>query len=144
VIGPRLTDAQVRVIGRQEGATDQDLAEALRRLRANPRFLAGEVQSPGAFLRGIVRGVLADRTPAPAPVSKPPPPPQPPLPPPPPPSPSDRIFGHICLRALHLFRTGATDADVIATLVRQFPDASLVDLAQAMDRGRDLYRALSR
>jgi len=45
---------------------------------------------------------------------------------------------------LHLFRTGATDADVIATLVRQFPDASLVDLAQAMDRGRDLYRALSR
>lgn len=136
---PLLTDAQVRAIGRQEGATDQDLAEALRRLRQSPRLLAGEVQSPGAFFRGIVRGVIADHESAPA-AAKPPTPVQSP-----PSAPTaDRTFGHICLRALHLFRNGATDADVIAVLVSDFPNAPIVTLTQAMDRGRDLHHALSR
>jgi hypothetical protein len=142
VTGPFLTDAQVRAIGRQEGATDDDLAEALRRLRLSPRFLAGEVQSPGAFFRGIVRGVLADRAPPPSAATyRPPPPAQSPTPPQPP---GDRTFGHICLRAMHLFRSGATDADVIATLVVEFQAAPIIYITQAMDQGRDLYRALSR
>jgi len=139
--GSFLTDSQVRAIGRQEGATDDDLAEALRRLRHSPRFLAGEVQSPGAFFRGIVRGVLADRAPPPSAATYRPPPAQSPTPSQPP---GDRTFGHICLRALHLFRTGATDADVIATLVAEFQAAPILQVTQAMDRGRELYQALSR
>jgi hypothetical protein len=140
--GPGLTDTQVRAIGRQEGATDDDLAEALRRLRHSPRFLAGEVHSPGAFLRGIVRGVLADRAPPPSAATyRPPPQSQSPTPPAPA---GDRTFGRICLRALHLFRAGAMDADVIATLVAEFQAVPILHLTQAMDRGRELYRALSR
>lgn len=137
---PELTSVQVRAIGRQEGACDQDLAEALRRLQQNPHFLADEVHNLPAFFRGILRGVLADHMPAPA---APPPLPRPALPPASA-STNDQTFGRICLRALHLFRTGATDADVIATLVCEFHDTSIVDLTQAIDRGRQLHRALCR
>jgi len=138
---PGLTDAQVRMIGRQEGATDDALAEALRRLGRSPRFLSGEVHSPGAFFRGIVRGVLADHAPPQSAVAA-----RPPLPAqsPRPAQAADRTFGQICLRAMHLFRTGATDAAVIATLVCEFQAVPMVHLAQAMDRGRQLHRALAR
>jgi len=55
-----------------------------------------------------------------------------------------RTFGQICLRVMHLFRTGATDAAVIATLVCEFQAVPMVHLTQAMDRGRQLHRALAR
>jgi hypothetical protein len=136
-----LDPAQLRAIGRQEGATADDLEEALRRMRNNPRVLRGEVHSPGAFFRGILRGVLADRsTTRPAPPRPVPPAASPtPLPPP-----VDRTFGRMCLRAYHLSQTGADTPTVIAHLLHEFPSAPTVDVIKAAASGRALYRALSK
>lgn len=137
-----LTRAQIQAIARQEGADTETIREAVRRMGESPRLHHGEVHSPGAFFRGIVRGVIADRNAAydtrralrPTPSADPPEAPVGP----------DRIAGRMALRAQRLFAAGAEQTAVCAQLQTEFPHASSDLVAWAVTNGLALYHALAR
>lgn len=143
------TQRQIAMIARQEGADGDVVREALRRMGHNPRVRDGEVQSPAAFFRGILRGVLADREP-PAPgisgegslrLAAPQ------TPPPSPPPDADlgrREAGLMSLRARRLFADGADQATVLRNLTAEFPSAPQDLLTWALITGAALHNALTR
>lgn len=108
------TRRQIAMIARQEGEDADVVREALRRMGDNPRVRCGEVRSPAAFFRGIVRGVLADHEPPAAATSGAVPPrlgARDAMPSPPPDaSVAERVAGRMALRARRLFADGADRA----------------------------------
>ena len=143
---PRPTPRQIALIARQEGADQTVVHEALRRMEQNPRVLRGEVTSPAAFFRGIVRGVLADQQTSGRPAAATHSPTQLPAGPPSPPrhALADRIAGRMALRAKNLFAAGHHRAAVAALLAAEFPDASPATVTWAVANGCSLHQALTR
>lgn len=146
-----LSQDKIDGIARQEGADEGTVAEALRRMQQNAQFRQGEVRSPAAFFRGIVRGVLADErgggsgstssVPAPARrLSRP-------VPPSPKPDsaiqPADRMASRMALRARSLFSQGHDEKAVRGLLFCEFPSASPSLVAWAVIQGLSLHQALS-
>lgn len=146
-----LTLAQIASIARQEGANPDVVEEALRRMRENPHVRRGEVRSPGAFFRGIIRGVQADRAMLVSQAA-------------PPTSsqggssavvaprgrtceetatPADRTASRMALRARSLFAAGDHDEAVRDQLCHEFPQAPPDLVAWAVVNGFSLFRALS-
>lgn len=150
VRGPSLSRAQIQTIARQEGASPDDVQEATRRMRKNPRVLRGEVRNQGAFFRGVLRGVLTDRghgepaSTAAAPDVRPDPRPASPASPAAVPADVDPAFGHMCIRARSLLRAGATSCDVLTQLTAEFPDTGALELAGALACAMTIDRALGR
>ena len=145
-----LTRTQIDTIARQEGADDATVREALRRMSANPSLRHGEVRSPGAFFRGIVRAVIEDRA-AESHVRRldpcrraPPPTPSASIGPAEAPVEPDRTAGRMALRARQLLSAGAAEGAVRDQLHLEFPLASSDLVAWALTNGRALYRALAR
>ena len=58
------TSQQGAFIIAAEAATQDQAAEAARRMLQNPQFLSGQLRSPAAFYRGILRRVVAECPPA--------------------------------------------------------------------------------
>ena len=122
-------------IVRQEAATPQDAEEALRRVLRHRAYLSRSIRSPGAFFRGVLRGVLDDRQ-----ACNRTPPPLPPVPPSPRPDPLGRAY----FRAHQLLAAGF-DCDRAATALRQeFPGApqnliqdAIAWAASVLDRAGD-------
>ena len=54
------TPQQIAFIIADESATEDQAAEAARRMLQNPQFLSGQLRSPAAFYRGILRRVVAE------------------------------------------------------------------------------------
>ena len=143
-----LRRSQIETIARQEGADADAIREALRRMAGNPRLKQGEVRSPAAFFRGIVRAVIDDREaerlasrPAPgrrAPQRTPTPGPANAMPEP------DRTAGRMALRAQRLFAGGAKSRAVRQQLRLEFPLASSDLVSWALANGLALYHALVR
>lgn len=137
-----LTRGQIAAIARQENADDAVIREALRRMEESPRWRLGEVRSPGAFFRGIVRAVIDDggaeghahRGPPVMPSIKPIEAPTEP----------DRTAGRMALRARRLFAAGAGQGAARDQLRREFPNASPDLVAWALTNGLSLYQALTR
>lgn len=151
-----LSRLQIDRIAQQEAADEATVAEALRRMQQNPQFRQGEVRSPAAFFRGIVRGVLADKesggsgesgSPASVPVPALALHLSPPALPPPKPDqairPADRLASRMALRARSLFAQGHDAKTVRDSLLREFPSASPSLVAWAVTQGLSLHRALS-
>ncbi len=137
------------MIARQEGAGGDVVREALRRMRQNPRVHRGEVRSPAAFYRGIVRGILADRESLAADTSGEDPlrlgaPQTPPPSPPPGAGLGERAAGLMSLRARRLFADGATQAAVPQNLRSEFPNAPPDLVTWALITGAALHNALTR
>lgn len=142
-----LSQDKIDWIARQEGADEGTVAEALRRMQQNAQFRQGEVRSPAAFFRGIVRGVLADKesgsppsVPAPALRFS-----RPALPSPKPDSaikPADRMASRMALRARSLFSQGHDEKAVRGLLLCEFPSASQSLVAWAVIQGLSLHQAL--
>ena len=66
-----LTPRQLAFIVQDEAASLEQAEEAARRMLQNPQFTSGQLRSPAAFYRGILRRVVAQcpkavRTAAPA------------------------------------------------------------------------------
>jgi hypothetical protein len=101
-------------IVKEEGATPEDAEEALRRILRHRAYLSHSIRSPGAFFRGVLRGVLDDRA---AQARKPPP--LPPAPPSPRPDPHGRAY----FRAYQLLAAGSTPGRAAAALRQEFPGA---------------------
>jgi hypothetical protein len=132
---------QIALIAKQEGADRAAIGEALRRMAANPRVRRGEVRSPAAFFRGIVRGVLADQN-RPSQAQAPKPPPQTTTVPLAPPPARDRTPGRMVLRAADLLRDGATLDTVRRALRDEFPNAPADLVEWAVTIGPTLRQAL--
>lgn len=146
----RLSRLQIQVIARQEGADEAVTQEALRRMATNPHVARGELRSPGAFFRGVVRGVIADQTAAHA--SPPDDRDTQPLPPKPVPiaatvpsgtvPTSDRTFGHLYLDAVRLLREGVTLNTLPDRLAHEHPNAPPPYVAQAVQSAILIHRTL--
>ena len=143
---PWPTRRQIAVIARQEGADGDVVREALRRMATNRRVCRGEVHSPPAFFRGIVRGVLADRQTPAATVCREGSP-RPNLLPSTASQPdeglTERAASRMALRARRLFADGADHAAVSRQLKAEFPSAPSDLIASALANGLSLYRALA-
>ena len=98
----------------QEGATPEDAEEALRRILRHRAYLSSSIRSPGAFFRGVLRGVRDDHS---AQACKPPP--LPAASPPPRPNPLGRIY----FRAHQLLLAGSTPHAADLALRQEFPAA---------------------
>lgn len=143
-----LTRKQIAAIARQESADAAVIHEALRRMGENPRLRMGEVRSPGAFFRGIVRAVIDDPSVTP-PVRRPGPDrsaalPSPPTKPVGVPAEPDRTPGRMALRARRMFADGAGEGDVGNLLHQEFPLAPPGLVAWAITNGLALHHALTR
>lgn len=150
VKSPSLSRDQIDWIARQEGADPQSVEEALRRMRSHPDVRDGRVRSPGAFFRGVLRGVLLDRYPGTM-RSDPDPDltPEPPGEPVPSPTSTDashnRTYGQMALRAWTLFDTCDHDESAVRRcLRREFPSAPADLIVWALNNGRALHKALPR
>lgn len=141
-----LTRTQIGAIARQEGADTETIREAMCRMANSPRLHHGQVHSPGAFFRGIVRGVIADRD-ASVRARLPdrcPPPKTPATDTLEPPAAPDRTAGRMALRAQRLFAAGAAPSAVSRQLHSEFPNAPSDLVAWAVTNGLALYHALVR
>ena len=142
------TRRQIAMIARQEGADGEAVREALRRMGDNPRVRRGEVRSPAAFFRGIVRGVLADHELAGAATSGANPSRldtrRAMASPPPDAGVAEREAGRLALRARHLFADGADHASACQTLKAEFPNAPPDLVSWALIVGAALDQALAR
>ena len=58
-----LTPRQLALITADEAATLDQATEAARRMLQNPQFTSGQLRSPAAFYRGILRRVVAEGLP---------------------------------------------------------------------------------
>ncbi len=99
---------------KEEGATPEDAEEALRRILRHRTYLSSSIRSPGAFFRGVLRGIRDDhaaltrKPPALLPAS-----------PPPRPNPLGRVY----FRAHQLLLAGTAHDAATLALRREFPDA---------------------
>jgi hypothetical protein len=109
---------------KEEGATPEDAEEALRRILRHRAYLSHAIRSPGAFFRGVLRGVRDDRA---AQTRKPPPlPTAPELPHPEP-------HGRAYFRAYQLLSTGSTRDRASDALRQEFPAAPRSLFDDALD-----------
>lgn len=107
-------------IASEEGASSEGIEEALNRLENHPAWKAGEIRSPLAFFRGIIRGVQRDRAVAMTTERRPPPPKKafnpPRL------DTADIALGKGRLLALRLFVRGRAQVEVLAVLRESLPE----------------------
>ncbi len=118
----------------EEGASQADAQETMRRILRHKAFQTGAIRSPGAFFRGVLRRVRDDReTTSRRPSPSPPPAKQNTQPASP--------LGRAYLRAYHLLASGQNPAAAAGALRQDFPDASTELLAVVLSWAVDLCSA---
>lgn len=117
-----LPSEALKKIAAEEGASATVAAEAIRRVRGHPAWRTGQVRSPLAFFRGVLRGVQRDQAVAAVVLT---PPPAPRVPDPPPPRSKEEVrMGKGRLAALRLIHKGLSPDVAEPVLRRSFPELS--------------------